>query len=160
METVLRKWRPPGRTSGEMSFPRIRRNGWLYVDKTCFLRPLEDERYDLGRLTELFAYAGERGIPLYVLIDEYDNFANTVLAHRGREAYESFTHGGGFYRNFFATLKAGTGEAGGLERLFVTGVSPITMDDVTSGWIPPAWVTVLQSALPRYGWASCGLGRQ
>ena len=40
---------------------------------------------------------------------------------------------GTFYRNFFGTLKAGTGE-GGIERLFVTGVSPVTMDDVTSGF--------------------------
>ena len=88
-----------------------------------------------GMLDELFAHAGDHGIPLYGLIDEYDNFANTVLAHHGREAYESFTHGGGFYRNFFATLKAGAGESsGGLERLFITGVSPITMDDVTSGF--------------------------
>ena len=88
-----------------------------------------------GRLGELFTYAGDNAIPLYCLIDEYDNFANTVLAHHGREAYESFTHGGGFYRNFFATLKAGAGESGGgLERLFITGVSPITMDDVTSGF--------------------------
>ena len=87
------------------------------------------------RLGELFAYAGDHDIPVYWLIDEYDNFANTVLAHHGREAYESFTHGGGFYRNFFATLKAGAGESGGgLERLFITGVSPITMDDVTSGF--------------------------
>ncbi len=88
-----------------------------------------------GQLNELFLYAGDHGIPLYVLIDEYDNFANTVLAHRGAEAYQSFTHGGGFYRNFFATLKAGAGRSGGgLERLFITGVSPITMDDVTSGF--------------------------
>ena len=88
-----------------------------------------------GQLNELFLYASDQGIPLYVLIDEYDNFANTVLAHRGAEAYQSFTHGGGFYRNFFATLKAGAGRSGGgLERLFITGVSPITMDDVTSGF--------------------------
>ena len=86
-----------------------------------------------GKLNELFAYAGDEGISLFVLIDEYDNFANTVLAHRGAEAYESFTHGGGFYRSFFATLKAGTA-GGGIERLFITGVSPITMDDVTSGF--------------------------
>ena len=87
------------------------------------------------QLAALFAYAGDRGIPLYMLIDEYDNFANTVLAYRGVEAYESFTYGGGFYRNFFAALKAGTGRSGGgLERLFITGVSPITMDDVTSGF--------------------------
>ena len=86
-----------------------------------------------GKLNELFKYAAQRGIWLYVLIDEYDNFANTVLAYRGAEAYHSFTHGGGFYRNFFATLKAGAGH-GAIERLFVTGVSPITMDDVTSGF--------------------------
>ncbi len=88
-----------------------------------------------GQLNELFVYAGDHGIPLYVLIDEYDNFANTVLAHHGEEAYQAFTRGGGFYRNFFATLKEGAGHSeGGLERLFITGVSPITMDDVTSGF--------------------------
>ena len=87
------------------------------------------------RLSELFRYAGDHGIPLYVLIDEYDNFANTVLAHHGAEAYHSFTHGGGFFRSFFATLKGGTERSGGgIDRLFITGVSPVTMDDVTSGF--------------------------
>ena len=88
-----------------------------------------------AKLNELFLYAGDHGIRLYVLIDEYDNFANTVLAYHGAVAYQSFTHGGGFYRNFFATLKDGAGQSGGgLERMFITGVSPITMDDVTSGF--------------------------
>ena len=86
-----------------------------------------------GRLNELFHYASQQDIPLYVLIDEYDNFANNILVYRGADAYHSFTHGGGFFRNFFATLKTGT-ESGGLERMFITGVSPITMDDVTSGF--------------------------
>ena len=46
METALRVTAPwPRIPYGEMSFPRIRRNGWLYVDKTRYLRPLEDERY-------------------------------------------------------------------------------------------------------------------
>ena len=70
-----------------------------------------------------------------MLIDEYDNFANTVLAHCGAEAYQSFSHGGDFYRNFFATLKVGAEQSDGcLEQLFLTGVLPITMDDVTSGF--------------------------
>ena len=223
---------------GEADIRRIRVNGWLYVDKTRFLRRLEQERYaflirprrfgkslwvsilenyydrywgdefdavfagtDIGRnptqersryvvlrfnfsmvndalptlerefetychaeirdaverypdlfpdaalqrilappsasakLVELFLHTKRHAIPLYVLVDEYDNFANTVLAHHGAEAYHSFTHGGGFYRNFFATLKGGTERTGGgLERLFITGVSPVTMDDVTSGF--------------------------
>ena len=111
----------------------LERNADLFPDE-AIRRILAHSSVD-GKLRELFKYAGDRGIPLYGLIDEYDNFANTVLAHHGREAYESFTHGGGFYRNFFATLKAGAGESGGgLERLFITGVSPITMDDVTSGF--------------------------
>ena len=88
-----------------------------------------------GKLNRLFLYAGDQGIPLYVLIDEYDNFANTVLAYHGEPSYRAFTHGGGFYRNFFAALKAGTEHSdGALERLFITGVSPITLDDVTSGF--------------------------
>ena len=111
----------------------LERNADLFPD-AAIRRILAPPAVD-GRLGELFTYAGDHGIPLYGLIDEYDNFANTVLVHHGREAYESFTHGGGFYRNFFATLKAGAGESGGgLERLFITGVSPITMDDVTSGF--------------------------
>ena len=87
------------------------------------------------KLSELFLYASDHDVRLYVLIDEYDNFANTVLAHHGAQAYEDFTHGGGFFRNFFATLKSGTARSGGgIDRLFITGVSPVTMDDVTSGF--------------------------
>ena len=85
------------------------------------------------KLNRLFAYAGDHGIALYGLIDEYDHFANTILAHHGEAAYRGVTHGGGFYRNFFATLKAGAGR-NELQRLFITGVSPITLDDVTSGF--------------------------
>ena len=111
----------------------LERNADLFP-KAAVRRILAPPAVD-GRLGELFRYAGDHGIPVYCLIDGYDNFANTALAHRGRAAYESFKRGGGFYRNFFATLKAGAGETGGgLERLFVTGVSPITVDDVTSGF--------------------------
>jgi len=87
-----------------------------------------------AKLEELFFVAREEGIPLYVLIDEYDNFANDILAHHGEEAYHRFTHGDGFFRSFFAALKGGAGRGGGIERLFITGVSPITLDDVTSGF--------------------------
>ena len=86
-----------------------------------------------GRLDALFLHVAEHGIPLYMLIDEYDNFASNVLARHGEAAYYSFTRDEGFYRSFFTTLKAGT-DAGALERLFITGVSPVAMDDVTSGF--------------------------
>jgi hypothetical protein len=72
---------------------------------------------------------------LYVIIDEYDNFANTILSTVGKDAYWDLTHGSGFFRSFFNALKKGTGGTGApISRSFITGVSPITMDDVTSGY--------------------------
>ena len=86
-----------------------------------------------GRLDALFLHVAERGLSLYMLIDEYDNFASNVLARHGEAAYYSFTGDEGFYRDFFTALKAGT-DTGALERLFITGVSPVAMDDLTSGF--------------------------
>ncbi|MCP5050151.1 MAG: AAA family ATPase, partial [bacterium] len=72
---------------------------------------------------------------MYVIIDEYDNFTNTILSESGEQAYQNLTRGEGFFRSFFNVLKAGTGGAGApIKRLFISGVSPITMDDVTSGF--------------------------
>ena len=86
-----------------------------------------------SQLGEFFLHVRERDIPLYVLIDEYDNLANNILAWHGEDAYHAFTHEEGFFRAFFTTLKSGA-STGALERLFVTGVSPVAMDDVTSGF--------------------------
>ena len=75
------------------------------------------------------------GIKLYVLIDEYDNFTNTILAESGERAYNELCHGGGFFKRFFTNLKAATSDTEApVTRLFITGVSPVTMDDVTSGF--------------------------
>jgi len=72
---------------------------------------------------------------LYVIVDEYDNFANTLLTTSGSSAYLEVTTGQGFLRSFFNVLKGGTtGTDAPVKRLFITGVSPITMDDVTSGF--------------------------
>ena len=79
--------------------------------------------------------AAKGGIRIYLLIDEYDNFTNTILSSYGKDRYRSVTHGDGFIRSFFNAIKVATTAPGAsLERLFITGVSPITMDDVTSGF--------------------------
>jgi len=70
---------------------------------------------------------------LYLFIDEYDNFANRLLADGEQALHESIVRGTGFVRSFYAALKAGTG-AGGLARMFITGVSPILLDDLSSGF--------------------------
>ncbi|MCE7989750.1 MAG: hypothetical protein DYG89_52055 [Caldilinea sp. CFX5] len=87
------------------------------------------------KLRRLFALVARKRLKLYLFIDEYDNFANSILTTAGEQAYRDLTHGGGFFRFFFNMLKsATTGRIGGLSRLFITGVSPIVMDDVTSGF--------------------------
>ena len=67
-------------------------------------------------------------IPLYLFIDEYDNFTNVVLNEHGEEIYHQMTHASGFYREVFKLFK------GMFERIFLTGVSPVTLDDLTSGF--------------------------
>lgn len=72
---------------------------------------------------------------IYLLIDEYDNFTNTIVAQHGENAYNRITREDGFFKDFFKILKgAASGSGSALERMFITGVSPITMDDVTSGF--------------------------
>ena len=70
---------------------------------------------------------------IYLLIDEYDNFTNTIISSAGNKQYIAITHGEGFYRHFFNVIKLGT-TGGPISKLFITGVSPVTMDDVTSGF--------------------------
>ncbi|MEZ4869788.1 MAG: AAA family ATPase [Caldilineaceae bacterium] len=87
------------------------------------------------KLQRLFYHAARQQLKIYLLIDEYDNFANTILTTHGQEAYHELTHGSGFFRYFFNLLKGATGgQIAGLTRLFITGVSPVTVDDVTSGF--------------------------
>lgn len=72
--------------------------------------------------------AAEKGYPLYLIIDEYDNFTNTVLNELGEEVYHAMTHASGFYRDYFKKFK------GSFDKIFMMGVSPVTLDDVTSGF--------------------------
>ena len=70
----------------------------------------------------------------YIMIDEYDNFANTLFS-TDEEAYKKLTHGDGFFRLFFNVLKRMTTDnEAPVERIFITGVSPLTLSDVTSGF--------------------------
>lgn len=75
------------------------------------------------------------GQQLYLLIDEYDNFANEVLMQtRPDEArYKTLLHGEGILKTLFKTIK-GSASEGKVGRVFITGVSPVVMSDMTSGY--------------------------
>ena len=73
------------------------------------------------------------GLKIYLFIDEYDHFTNHILSDAARlEEYKGETHGTGYLRTFFDTIKSGTYSS--IERVFITGVSPVTLDDLTSGF--------------------------
>ena len=72
--------------------------------------------------------AKSRNYPVYLMIDEYDNFTNAILAAEGETRYHDITHGTGFYRDFFKVVKSSC------QKVFMTGISPVTLDDLTSGY--------------------------
>ena len=80
------------------------------------------------KLNFINAAAHESDCRLYLIVDEYDNFTNNVLNIKGQEAYHALTHGTGFYRDVFKLFKPM------FDRIIMLGVSPITLDDLTSGY--------------------------
>ena len=94
---------------------------------------LEQEPDAVSKLRFLCQKCQEVGKKIYLFIDEYDNFTNMILAHEEHlMRYRNQTHGEGYLRQFFNTIKGAAGNT--LGRVFVTGVSPVTMDDLTSGF--------------------------
>ena len=81
-----------------------------------------------SKFSKVAETAKARGLPLYLILDEYDNFTNQMLRAEGNEPYRRITHGEGFYRSWFKLFKAA------FDRIYMTGVSPVTMDDLTSGF--------------------------
>lgn len=85
-------------------------------------------------LNYVFSQVKEARQRIYLLIDEYDNFANTMMADN-EDDYLRLTHGDGFFRLFFNIVKKATTDLdAAVERMFITGVTPLTLSDVTSGF--------------------------
>ena len=92
-----------------------------------FVRDFKTET-PANKFNMLVGRAQTKGLHLYLMLDEYDNFTNAMLRAEGNVDYRSITHGQGFYREWFKSFK------GNFDRIFMTGVSPVTMDDLTSGF--------------------------
>jgi hypothetical protein len=93
-----------------------------------FVKEMERTEGGIQRLNFINDAAKAAGCALYLIVDEYDNFTNNVLNIQGHEAYHALTHGTGFYRDVFKLFK------GMFDRIIMLGVSPITLDDLTSGY--------------------------
>ena len=111
---------------------RVKLDGFMRVYQEFYLADFKERFFKSDSGTEKLALLQDetaaKGIPLYLIIDEYDNFTNTVLNEQRENVYWAITHADGFYRDVFKKFK------GMFERIFITGVSPVTLDDVTSGF--------------------------
>ena len=114
-------------------------NSYLSINLDAFVRQYSEyyqaeieeilAQEDFEEKMELiFKAAKAHKYHLYLIIDEYDNFTNVILNERGEKVYHAITHADGFYRDVFKKFK------GNFERIFMMGVSPVTLDDVTSGF--------------------------
>mgnify|MGYP004423403203 FL=1 len=114
-------------------------NSYLSINLDAFVRQYSEyyqaemeeilAQEDFEEKMELiFKVAKAHQYHLYLIIDEYDNFTNVILNERGENVYHAITHADGFYRDVFKKFK------GNFERIFMMGVSPVTLDDVTSGF--------------------------
>lgn len=80
----------------------------------------------------LFEAVNSCGKKLYVIIDEYDHFANDIIAMGDVSLYKDIVRAAGFVRDFYESVKIGTDHV--IDRIWMTGVSPIMLDDLTSGF--------------------------
>ena len=93
-----------------------------------FTTMLQQSRTGDAKLNLIGDLSRMMGLRLYLIVDEYDNFTNDVLNVKGHEAYHELTHGTGIYRELFKKFKPV------FDRIIMLGVSPITLDDLTSGY--------------------------
>lgn len=93
-----------------------------------FLEDMEKEETGMAMLNLIHGVSHDLDLKLYLIVDEYDNFTNNVLNVKGQQAYHELTHGTGFYRDIFKLFKPM------FDRIIMLGVSPITLDDLTSGY--------------------------
>ena len=121
---------------------RLRENFDLYMEVRCdsfakayarfypddFAHELKQIKSGEQKLNFISDAAHAAGYPLYLIVDEYDNFTNNVLNVKGQKAYHDLTHGTGFYRDVFKIFKPM------FHRIIMLGVAPITLDDLTSGY--------------------------
>ncbi len=101
-------------------------------------KPNAESRFEY--ITNRCSAAGQS---VYLMIDEYDHFTNMVLSHNGHNHYDDFKRKVDFFCFFFKKIKGATTDVGAsVKRMFISGVSPVTLDDVTSGFNIASMITL------------------
>jgi len=93
-------------------------------------------------LSQLILHVAYLDTPrLYVIIDEYDNFANQLIIERNIQLYNKLTENTSFLKTFFKLLKEGR-ENGAIKNIYITGILPITIGDLASAFNVGTYLTL------------------
>jgi len=105
--------------------------------QTVLLKNIHIEPEDaIDSFLSLLSAVRQTPYRLYLLIDEYDNFANDLMMGCGEinpERYKTLLSTEGSLKALFRAVKSAS-SGNGLERVFITGVSPVLMSDITSAY--------------------------
>ncbi|MDR3188484.1 MAG: ATP-binding protein [Prevotellaceae bacterium] len=107
----------------------------LFPNTDALIQKVLTETTGIDALSVAYNAAQSAGVPIFAIIDEYDHFANDLIAmggHMGKEVYKAMVQANGLVRDFYEMLKIGTSDV--LKRIFITGISPVMLNDLTSGF--------------------------
>ncbi|HBX45275.1 MAG TPA: AAA family ATPase, partial [Porphyromonadaceae bacterium] len=104
----------------------------IFANADELIRNINETQPGIAVLRIAYDAANDVGRKIFVIIDEYDHFANDLIAMGVDAIYKKQVRANGIVRDFYETLKIGTSDAVG--RIFITGISPVMIDDLTSGF--------------------------
>jgi hypothetical protein len=99
------------------------------------IEAIDEKDPGIDALNIAFSAANAKNIKIFVIIDEYDHFANDLIAMgklAGDDFYKRMVNANGLVRDFYEKLKIESN--GVLHRIFITGISPVMINDLTSGF--------------------------
>jgi hypothetical protein len=101
-----------------------------------YVRQIDEEKPGVAALEKAFSFAERNGVKLFIIIDEYDHFANDLIAMGdllGKDLYKTMIRANGMVRDFYERIKMAS-KTSIVFRTFITGISPVMLDDLTSGY--------------------------
>jgi hypothetical protein len=113
----------------------LKRYKHIFEDADLYIRQINEEKPGINALSKMVAVATE-DIRIFVIIDEYDQFANDLIAkshNMGKDMYKIMVTANGLVRDFYERIKTAAIDAV-VYRTFITGISPVMLDDMTSGY--------------------------
>ncbi|GHV67168.1 hypothetical protein FACS1894199_12090 [Bacteroidia bacterium] len=120
----------------------------IIPDSNILIQKINDEKRGIGSLQVAFSAIESAGKGIYIIIDEYDHFANDLIAMgnmQGTDIYKAMIAANGMVRDFYERLKDAT-KSSIVNRTFITGISPVMLDDLTSGYN----IAIVLTMEPKY----------